>query len=66
MTQDFDDLKATLGRIDAATTNIANDIRTLLDKIGTSMTPEQVAELKASFGAAADTLEATAAEVPEA
>lgn len=58
------DLQTELGRINAATTDIAADIDTLIEKLGTAPTPAEVAEVKAALATISDTLEATAAKYP--
>ena len=60
-----DDLKAILSRIDTATTNIAQDIQDIKAKIGTGMTPSEVADVQAGLEAVAGKLEALDAENPE-
>ncbi len=60
-----DDLKAVLGRIDTATTNIAADIRVIKDSIKPGMTEAEVAEVQALAEASAARLEALDAENPE-
>lgn len=57
----IDDLRALLQRVDVATTDIANDLQVLKDKIGTQMTQAEVDEVKAGLEAAATKLESTAA-----
>lgn len=59
------DLKDQLARIDAATNNIADDIRRLTEQIGTGMSQADVDEVKAGLEASAVKLEATAAVTPE-
>ncbi len=63
MSENFTEIQAQLTRISDATTNIANDIRSLLDKIGTGMSADEVTQVKEQLTAAADALEATANEV---
>jgi hypothetical protein len=60
-----DDLKAILGRIDTATTNIAADLTAIKAKIGTGMSDADVAEVTAGLEAAASRLEALDAENPD-
>lgn len=60
-----DDLKAILGRIDTATTNIAADLTAIKAKIGTGMSDADVAEVTAGLEAAAEKLEALDAENPD-
>ena len=60
-----DDLKAILGRIDTATTNIAADLTAIKAKIGTGMSEADVAEVTAGLEAAAARLESLDAENPE-
>lgn len=64
MTQNFQDIQAQLGRINAATTDIAGDIKTLMDTVSTSMTQDEVDQVKAGLTSAADTLEGVASEFP--
>jgi len=60
------DLNATLDRVNEATNNIAADIRTLVSQIGVGMTQAEVDALGARLLATADTLDAIAAETPDA
>lgn len=59
------DLQAQLARIDAATDNIAADIRNLSAKIGTGLSDADVATLQAGLEAAAVKLEGVAAVTPD-
>ena len=61
----MDELKAQLDRIDTATNNIANDIRTLSAKIGTGLSDADVTNLQTELEAAAVKLEGVAAQTPE-
>ena len=60
-----EELKAVLARIDAATNNIAEDIRRIKEQIGTGMTSEEVAEVQAEAEALAVKLEALAADTAD-
>lgn len=60
-----DDLKAQIARIDAATDNIAADVRNLTAQITTALTDAQVTEIQTGLEAVAVKLEATAAETPD-
>lgn len=61
----LDDLKTELGRINAATTEIAADLKAAIDAIGTeNPTPAQWAAFKADIAQAATALEAVAASYP--
>lgn len=62
---DLSNITAVLGRIDAATNNIAEDIRNLKDQISTGLTPEQVADLQQQLEAKATTLEGIAADTSD-
>lgn len=57
-----DDLKAGIAKIDSATNNIAADIQRLKDKITSSMSPADVADVKAQLDAAVSRLEGIAAD----
>ncbi len=57
----LDDIKADLARINAATTDIADDIKALKDKIGTGLSDAEVAALKSDLDDIATKLEAVAA-----
>jgi len=54
------ELKAGMKRIDAATTNIAADLKRLKDKVGTGMTDAEVADVQAAIDAQATRLEGMA------
>jgi uncharacterized coiled-coil DUF342 family protein len=60
-----EELKAVLARIDAATNNIAEDIRRIKEQIGTGMTSAEVAEVQAEAEALAVKLEALAADTED-
>ncbi len=60
------DLNAKLDRVNAASNNIAADIRTLMSQIGTGMTQEDVDKIGARLESSATALEALAAETPDA
>jgi len=57
-----DDMKADLGKIDAATNNIAADIQRLKDKISSSMSPADVADVKSALARTVTRLEGLAAD----
>jgi type IV pilus biogenesis protein CpaD/CtpE len=58
----LEDFRDILVRIDAATNDIAEDIRRLKDQIGVGMTPEQELEVKNQLESAAVRLEGIAAD----
>jgi SMC interacting uncharacterized protein involved in chromosome segregation len=60
------DMLAALAKIDAATNNIAADIKALKDKIGTGMSDADVAEVQGILDSTATKLEAIAADTPDA
>lgn len=62
MATDFGDV---LGRIDAATNNIAEDIRNIKDQLSTGMNAAQVAALKQQLEAKASTLEGIASSTED-
>lgn len=64
MSQQFDDLKGKLDRLNTATAGVAEDIRTLKDQISSGMTPAEVEDLKAGFETAISKLEGVDAETP--
>lgn len=57
-----DDLKAGIVRINTATNNISADIQRLKDKISTSMSPADVADVQSRLSVVADNLEKIAAD----
>ncbi len=61
----IDELKDLLDRVNAATDNIAADIKNLSGQIGTGMSDADVATVQAGLEAAAVKLEAVAAETPD-
>jgi len=60
------EMKAALAKIDAATNNIALDLKGLKDAIKPGMSDAEVAEVQGLLDAAAGKLEGIAAETPDA
>lgn len=57
-----DDMKAVLTRIDTATNTVAAELKDLTDKVATSMSPADVADVQSRLAAAATKLEGVAAD----
>jgi len=62
----LDDLKTELGRINTATTEIANDLKAAIAAAGDAPSAEQWAEFKTQITESATALEAVAASYPPA
>lgn len=60
----LDDLNAQLGRINAATTEIANDLRDAISKLEGGINPSDTTDLINNLRIAADKMEAVAQEYP--
>ena len=63
MTQ-IDDMRSVLGRINAATTELASDVTEMLNILKNNPTPAQIQEVIDGMSTVAATLENTAAQYP--